>query len=190
MPQKFLGLVLGILFLIPIPSFGQEVAFRYVRTTSQIRLVSDAEAANRTGGIAPTIILRAGVEIAKASLIAVAEKAALAELEAIALSNAGRSGGPIHQRVIAAIERVFNAQGWKTIGGGANLPEVASKISSSGAYRYADLLLKKGDQILPVNVGKALKTMEGMPVWRERAALLDLLREHGRAIFVQYNNFK
>uniref|UniRef100_UPI00201B3360 hypothetical protein n=1 Tax=Shewanella sp. 8A TaxID=2943323 RepID=UPI00201B3360 len=83
--------------------------------------------------------------------------------------------------VAGFIEKRLGDKGWKTISGGS-LPE--EKVGN----RYPDLVMKKGDDQIAVQVGRG--TRGGIPVIRERRAMDDLRKtgEFSHVFFVRYDN--
>jgi len=93
----------------------------------------------------------------------------------------GRRGSPAHTDKVLEAEKRLGDKGWKTISGGS-LPE--EKVGN----RYPDLVMKKGDDQIAVQVGRG--TRGGIPVIRERRAMDDLRKtgEFSHVFFVRYDN--
>jgi RHS repeat-associated protein len=77
----------------------------------------------------------------------------------------GRLGSPEHRAKIAQAEQRMVAQGWSLVAGGSRKEVLVWR-------RAPDLILKKGDREIAVQVGRVTKG--GLPVARERRAIDDL----------------
>ena len=92
----------------------------------------------------------------------------------------GRKGGPAHQNTIRKEEMKLQAAGYDTYT--ENAVDITNGFKKK---RFTDLMGKKGDREIHIQVGKITKS--GIPVSRERQAIDDLLKSGKDVIFVPYN---
>jgi RHS repeat-associated protein len=100
----------------------------------------------------------------------------------------GRRGSPAHTARIAEAETRLTAAGFRTESGGAvdgGLPERGVRVAG-GRIRFPDLVMRRGDQRIAIQVGRA--TRDGRPVARERRALQELRNtgEFDHVFFISY----
>ena len=92
----------------------------------------------------------------------------------------GKKGGAAHQNTIKKETQKLESAGYKT--------HTENMVNTPGGYkskRFTDIMGKKGNKEIHIQVGKATKS--GMPVARERRALEDLFNAGKDVIFVPYN---
>jgi hypothetical protein len=125
-------------------------------------------------------------EIAWGAIGAVAEGRSCEAIQEIKVPNPfGRRGSPAHRGKILEVEAELRKLGWDTVSGGS-AEERAVAIPGTNRIRYPDLVMTNGTDTIAIQVGRA--TRGGLPVWRERGPLIDLMRTgmYRKIYFVRY----
>jgi hypothetical protein len=84
----------------------------------------------------------------------------------------GRLGGPAHRARVLAVQRQLESKGWTRLITGKARFENGYRVAS-GKMRFPDLVMKRGNELVAVQVGKRTLGLR-IPVWRERQALQEL----------------
>ena len=101
-----------------------------------------------------------------------------------AIKLGGRLGGVEHRATVAKQAASLRDEGYEILAGGGLFPEKRVNIPGQIRYRYPDIIAKKNNQKLYVNIGRT--TSKGKPVSREVKALNDLSKTGQKSKFVQY----